>query len=211
MGFPFAVPPAFYGVLFFFSAFIENLFPPYPGDLAIAFGGYLAAAGDFNLNVLIALVLSGNILGASLMYFAGERVVHFFRHHLKIPGVSHFLSEKNLQKTNLWFRRYGWFAISLSRLVAGVRFFASVIAGALRMPFLVFLVAYFAGSLVWNAILLYAGYLAYFHGEKILENMRVYNYVVIGVVVALGVFLWVRHGKRESWKGAQEEDQPGRK
>jgi membrane protein DedA with SNARE-associated domain len=63
--------PAVYAFLIF-STMFENIFPPWPGDTIVVFTGFIAARGTVTLFGLTVAGLIGNLLGAYLMYFAGE-------------------------------------------------------------------------------------------------------------------------------------------
>lgn len=62
-----------------------------------------------------------------------------------------------------WFLRHGYKAVFLGRLLPLFRSLVSIPAGIERMPVLPFLGLTLAGSLVWNSVLVMAGY---FFGEN---------------------------------------------
>ena len=64
----------------------------------------------------------------------------------------------DVRRAVAWFGRHGRTAVFVGRLVPGVRSLISIPAGVDRMPLLRFCVFTTAGSLVWNAALILAGY-----------------------------------------------------
>ena len=64
---------ALYAILFITAA-IENLFPPFPSDVVVAFGGFVVAQapGGTMLGVFLAVWI-GNVGGAMLVYALGRR------------------------------------------------------------------------------------------------------------------------------------------
>jgi len=65
---------------------------------------------------------------------------------------------EDVRRAVAWFGRHGRTAVFVGRLVPGVRSLISIPAGIDRMPLLRFCVFTAAGSLVWNAVLILAGY-----------------------------------------------------
>ena len=64
----------------------------------------------------------------------------------------------DVRRAVAWFGRHGCTAVFVGRLVPGVRSLISIPAGVDRMPLLSFCAFTAAGSLVWNAALILAGY-----------------------------------------------------
>ena len=185
-GFLKMVPAEAYWLFVFFSTFVENVFPPYPGDTVVVFGGYLSGAGMMGLAELFVAVYMGNILSASLMYYAGEKVLDFFRRYINFQWAQDFLARDNLMKAHDWFKKYGFYAVLFSRFSAGIRFFVAIVAGMVRMPFWLFLIAFILATTIWNGILVYGGYLLGDNWDLVLEYLRIYN-ITVGVIIALGI------------------------
>ena len=59
-------------LLLFFSAFMEYVFPPYPGDMATLFGAFMALSGKWSFWMVLFMVTSGSVLGALVQYFFGK-------------------------------------------------------------------------------------------------------------------------------------------
>lgn len=202
------IDPAWYGILIFISAFVENIFPPYPGDIVIVFGGFAAVQGKISAGAVISLALGGSLSGAILMYFAGGNFLRFL--YRRSEGHSHhffhFFSHENLKKAETWFRRYGAVTVLFSRFVAGVRFFAPILAGLARMRFSLFLSVFLAGTLIWNGILVVFGFLLGKHWEKIVVFLKVYNYIVVSTLLVVGIFLVLIIRRRRKLRGKSSEN-----
>lgn len=189
--------PAVYAFLVF-STMLENIFPPWPGDTIVVFTGFIAARGTVTITGLMIAGLTGNLLGAYLMYFAGEGLLAhgrrlqektnsaFIKKHLES-----LVSEDSMQKTSAWFEKWGALFVLVSRFSAGIRFFVSIIAGISGMNLLVFTATFSAGVLVWNSILIGGGYALGDNWEQILEWLRVYNIVVVAVISVLVILFFV--------------------
>ena len=68
------------------------------------------------------------------------------------------ISEKKLERVEIWFEKYGDKAVFLGRMVPVMREMISVPAGLLKMRIPKFVTYTFAGSCVWSAVTILSGY-----------------------------------------------------
>lgn len=73
------------------------------------------------------------------------------------------VTRKDLDQAQGWFERYGGSVVFFARMVPGARSVVSIPAGTLEMPLAKFTVLTVAGSAIWNALLIGAGW---FLGEN---------------------------------------------
>ena len=178
-------------IVLFFSSILENVFPPWPGDTLIVVSGFLAARGQGNIFICLGSIVLGNLTGASLMYFIGERVIDFFRHlhgKSKISFVRRALEPliqiEGLNKAKNWFARWGIVLVLFSRFSAGIRFFVSIAAGIVHMRFVLFLICFTLGVLLWSGLLLYGGWLLKESWNEIIEWIKMYNVLFFALLFA---------------------------
>ena len=77
----------------------------------------------------------------------------------KIEYLKHFkISEKKLERVEIWFEKYGDKAVFLGRMVPVMREMISVPAGLLKMRIPKFVLYTFAGSCVWATGTILSGY-----------------------------------------------------
>jgi len=136
------------------SAFVENVFPPIPGDTITAFGAFLVGIGrlDF-LGVYISTTL-GSLSGfMSLFWIGGYLGRRFF-----IEKDYRFFKAKDIVKAEDWFRKYGYFLIALNRFFPGIRSVISIAGGisGLKVTGVMFLALISCG--VWNILWITLGY-----------------------------------------------------
>lgn len=98
----------------------------------------------------------GSVAGAAALYLIGmlfgrERVHALWA---RLPLVR----SSDLERTEAWFARHGTKAVLFGRVVPVFRSLVSVPAGLERMPLPAFLGLTAVGSLVWNSVLVMAGY-----------------------------------------------------
>ena len=136
------------------SAFIENVFPPIPGDTITAFGAFLVGMGRLNfIGVYISTTL-GSLLGfMSLFWIGGYLGRRFF-----IEKDYRFFKAKDIVKAEGWFRKYGYFLIALNRFFPGIRSVISLAGGisGLKVTRVIILALLSCG--VWNMIWIMLGY-----------------------------------------------------
>ncbi len=155
-----------------FAMFLENLIPPIPSEIIMPLGGFFVYKGDLNFYILIVFGLIGTVVGALPWYFLGKllnekKLSNFIDRKGKFVGIS----LKDLDKSRLWFDKYGVLLVFWGRLIPGIRTLISVPAGIELMPINKFLIWTSLGSLIWVIFLTSAGYL---FGE---------NYEIIGLYI----------------------------
>jgi membrane protein DedA with SNARE-associated domain len=163
----------------------ETVFPPVPSEVVLPLAGYTASQGHYGLLASIVAATIGSVVGALVLYYLGvvwgkDRVCATAE---RIP----LLHARDVERAIDWFGRHGRSAIFLGRLVPGVRSFISIPAGLDRMPLLQFTAYTAAGSLVWNAVLIGAGYElgAQWHRvEKYVGDVANVVYVLLGLALA---------------------------
>jgi membrane-associated protein len=140
----------------FFGVMSENVGIPIPGETVLLFAGFLANQGKIRIVPAILIAIAGATVGSTGGFLIGWRagpavVTRFLR---RFPRFA-----KQYDNAHQMFLKHGPWAIFVSRFIAGLRIFAGVLAGALRMPFPTFLVCSFAGAVCWGTVIGYVGYL----------------------------------------------------
>ncbi|MEV6357539.1 DedA family protein [Streptomyces hydrogenans] len=174
---------------------LENLFPPLPSEVILPLTGFAAGQGAISLASALFWTTLGSVVGALALYaigalFGRERM-HAVWARLPLVRVS------DLERTEEWFRRHGTKAVLLGRMVPVFRSLISVPAGVERMPVLLFLLLTTVGSLVWNSVLVLAGYALGDRWELVETYVGVASKAVVLLVLAaaatwLVVRLWGR-------------------
>jgi membrane protein DedA with SNARE-associated domain len=135
--------------------FAETLFPPIPSEAILPLAGYLVEQGDLGFPGVLLASTAGAMLGASVLYELARRGGRPFA--LRFARVAR-IDEARLDATERWFARRGVWVVLLGRCVPGVRSLIALPAGVLQMSRGVYLAASLAGTLMWNALLIGAGY-----------------------------------------------------
>ena len=168
---------------------IEQVFPPIPSEVILPLAGFYVSEGDFNFLAALAAATFGAVAGSFVLYELTRRGGRpMLLRHRNIFR----LREKDLDRADLWFDRYGAWLVLLGRLVPGARSLVSVSAGLSGMPRLRFALLTTAGSAMWNAALIGAGWALGGSYEKVGEAIGPVGTVVVValVVAAVGGGIW---------------------
>jgi len=159
-----ADPAAIY-LFLFLIAFLENVVPPIPGDVPIAFIGYLISTSDIHfLEALLSSSL-GSVVGFMLVYMLSRHLgMKLYAEgegpaqHWLAKSVHRVFPPSDMELLRRKFATHGYLAVLANRFLFGSRSVISVTAGLmhLRTP-LVFLAA-LTSAFAWNMLLLYGGY-----------------------------------------------------
>jgi membrane-associated protein len=167
---------------------------PLPGETALIASSVLASDGDLAIEVVIAIAAVAAIVGDNIGYVIGAR---FGRRLLTRPGRTQQRRLDALARGNALMERHGPKAVFFGRWIAGLRIWASWLAGMTTMPWRSFLIWNALGGITWA---LWFGLLGYFGGEAAARfAARAGVGVAIAVVsgaVALWAVLHVRHRRR---------------
>jgi membrane protein DedA with SNARE-associated domain len=189
-----SLPPAlFYGFLFV-SAYVENVFPPVPGDTVTIFGAYLAGRSHGSFAGVFASTTLGS-LGGFLTYYMLGRLIpkdYFVRKNFR------FLPASSFETASSFFAKYGYWVILFNRFMSGVRSAISIVCGLLRLPWLKVTVLAAIGGALWNGILIYAGYLAGSNWEVVDRLIQDYSRVMLAVLVIFATVWFVRRRRRKA-------------
>lgn len=180
-----------------------------PGDTLLFTGGVLVATDRLHVQLWILLVLvsvagiAGNLVGYWIGFKAGPAV--FSR-----PD-SRLFRREYVDKSAAFFDRYGAATIVLARFVPVVRTFATVMAGASRMPVRTYVGYSVVGGVLWAAGVTTLGYFlgtVPFIADNV-EAILVIGVVAVAVVAAVPILIRFRNSRRaRRARGASAELSP---
>ncbi len=202
-----ADPVSIYLFLFFIS-FLENVVPPVPGDVPVAFIGYLAFSSDIDFWLSVVFASTGSTLGFMLMFLLSREVGlkiyargdSRIRHGL-VRIVHRLFPPEHMETARMRFSAHGYFAVLINRFLFGYRAIISVMAGFMHLNVPGVLAATFASSVIWYVLLLLGGYLLGENWSEIMAYTALYSIplsLVFLVIVCVALIRYVgRRKKRE--------------
>jgi membrane-associated protein len=148
--------------------------PFLPGDSLLFALGVFAKRGSLDLTTLLVSLTIAAILGDSVNYWIGSMLgPRIFR------GENvRFLNRRHLDKTHLFFERYGGKTIIIARFVPIVRTFAPFVAGMGRMTYSRFMAYNVIGAIVWVVGITVLGY--WFADWPIVKER--FELVIVGII-----------------------------
>ena len=118
--------------------------PFLPGDSLLFAAGSLAAAGAFDVVVLLLVLTAAAILGDTMNYWIGRLVgARVF------TEGSRFFKQQHLLRTQRFYERHGGKTIILARFLPIVRTFAPFVAGIGHMHYVRFCAYNALGAVLW--------------------------------------------------------------
>jgi membrane protein DedA with SNARE-associated domain len=180
------VNPIIVYLAIFGIAYIENIFPPSPSDIIVIFGGSMVAVGKANFLFTLLAASSGSMLGFVTMYLIGK----WFGKKFIDSGKLKFISAANIEKVEIWFRKYGYGIIIANRFLAGTRAVVSFFAGISNINLKVTTILSFVSALFWNIILIYSGYQMGKNWQSIISQLQTY-WLIISVIIAVAALIWL--------------------
>lgn len=175
-------PGMIYGALLL-AAYLENVIPPIPGDSIVIFGAYLVGIGSIEFIPTLIMTTVGSLAGFLTFYAIGRYGGREFFENRKFK----WFDSKRMSKIDKWFAKWGIWVIIVNRFLAGTRSVVSIFAGFANIGWLKVTVLAFVSSLVWNTILITAGYYAGNNWKSVEGALR--NYSVIITIIIITVIL----------------------
>ena len=181
------------------SAFVENIFPPVPGDTITALGAFLVGMGQVGFVGVLISTTAGSLLGFLTLLAVGR----YLGRRFFLEKDFWFLKAGDIAKADGWFQRYGYLVIALNRFLPGIRSAVALAGGMARLRLLPVTVLALMSCLIWNCLWILMGYSLGNHWETVEkgvgEIMKKYNYAILAVfAIAVLVVLcrkWARKKK----------------
>ncbi|MGP3990523.1 DedA family protein [Streptomyces sp. 3N207] len=170
---------------------LENLFPPLPSEVILPLTGFAAGQGVLSLAAALFWTTLGSVVGAVVLYWIG---MFFGRDRMRALWARlPLVKESDLVRTEEWFAKHGTKAVFFGRMVPIFRSLVSVPAGVERMPLPVLVVLTTLGSLIWNSVLVLAGYWLGDQWELVEAYVGILSKaVLVLVLLALAAYVAVR-------------------
>lgn len=177
------VDPFWAYCLLFVSAFVENIFPPIPGDTVTVIGAYLVGREILNFwGVFISTTL-GSIFGFMAIFLLAYWLEWKFleRFHPK------WAKGPRIARAEKWLHKYGYWVVLFNRFLSGARSVISIVAGLSKLKmFRVFLMVVI-GCAIWNGVLIYIGSAIGKNWHQIVYFIKLYNRFILGALFLMGL------------------------
>lgn len=169
-----------YGYIVLFLALtLELIAFPLPGEVLMSYAGFLVSKGQLGWLPSIIIAAAGASAGVTISYLVGYKLgAPFFNRY----GKYVHMGPDRLEKTSVWFQRYGNRLLLFAYFIPGVRHITGYFSGITRITFRRFSVYAYIGALVWATTFISLGKLLGPRWEQF--HSAVKNYLLIGSLIA---------------------------
>ncbi|NOZ02765.1 MAG: DedA family protein [Deltaproteobacteria bacterium] len=185
-------------LILFWSAVIEYLFPPFPGDTVTLAGAVLVTAFGYPFSAVFLAVLAGSLAGAAADFWIGVAVRHGSDSRVMRLSIVR-RAARGADRAVHAFSRHGEAYIVVNRFLPGIRAFLFVAAGMAGMRFGRVMLFAAISAAAWNLLVIGIGMAVGANIEDIEAIFKGYQTVAwtgLGVVaVVLLVRWWLRRRK----------------
>ncbi len=182
-------------VILFVIVFCETglvVTPFLPGDSLLFVAGALAATsgGAFQIDIVIAVLLSAAILGDNTNYWigrwSGKRILAWGEKHPR------FFNRKGFDIAHAYYEAHGGKTMLVARFMPFVRTFAPFVAGVAGMSYPRYFAFDLAGAFLWVFSLCLAGYW-FGNIPWVKANLSLIIFATIGLSLLPLFIAWLRH------------------
>jgi membrane protein DedA with SNARE-associated domain len=188
-------------LIYFFlglSAFVENIFPPIPGDTITAFGAFLVGTKRLHFFGVYLSTTLGSLGGFMFLFWVGGLLGRRFF----IERDYWFFKAEKIIRAEGWYRKYGYFLVLLNRFFPGIRSVISIAGGISKLSVLRVTWLALISCSVWNLIWITFGYMLGNNWEtvrdKIASIMFRYNFAIFIILGLLIIFFTIRKMIKET-------------
>nr|MBN2276222.1 DedA family protein [candidate division Zixibacteria bacterium] len=177
----FTYGPGWIYLALFMASFIENVFPPFPGDFFTITAGGLAASGWLNIFLIFIVVYLGGIASTMLVYYFGR---HYGREFFIRKNYRVFSAE-DIDKMESWFIKQGALLLVFSRFIVGARAAIALVSGIGRYN--PGKMVFFTSLSFWlfNGILLFSSFIFVTNFETIAHYFHMYEKIVWPIIILI--------------------------
>ncbi|MGD2125732.1 MAG: DedA family protein [Desulfobacteraceae bacterium] len=187
-----SLPDSLVYILLGVSAYVENIFPPIPGDTITAFAAFLVGVGKLNFLWVYLSTTAGSLLGFLTLFWIGT----YLGRRFFIQKDFRFLKARDIIRAEQWFIRYGYLLIALNRFLPGIRSAISVAGGISRLKTIWVSTLAFLSCAVWNLIWIWLGLTLGTRWKEVEAGMsrlmtkyEIALFIVLGLLIILGLAL----------------------
>jgi membrane protein DedA with SNARE-associated domain len=179
---------------------LESAGVPLPGETALITASVLAKHGGLEIEAVIGVAAVAAIIGDNLGYLVSRR---YGRGLLTRPGRTQARRLEVLARGEAFFDRHGPKAVFFGRWIAGLRVWASWLAGITHMPYRDFLLWNALGGISWAITVGVVGYVVGTAAEEIVTRAGL-GAAVLAAVLVVGALV-VLHVRRQRHRPREPE------
>lgn len=180
----------------FLTNLAEGFGVPLPGQTLLMAGALLALEGHYAIGWVLATAFAASFLGPCIGFWIGRRGGRSLLLKVRI-------NETHLDRVEGFFHRYGVWLLVFCRFLEGFRQLTPILAGSMNMAWRPFLLASFAGSLLYVGVWGGGVYLLgrQFHAWLAqMHSLSPYTWALCGLLLLL-LLIWLLVWRRGNPEG----------
>ena len=188
------------GAVWFLTT-LENILPFVPSEVVLPLAGFTASRGDsFGVVAAIVTATIGAICGSLVLYYLAAKFGRERTRALmaKVP----LLEMEDIDRTEAFFDKHHRPTVFFGRMLPVFRCLISLPAGVIKMPIWQFIIYTGAGSLIWNVVLVLAGYYLGENWHIVEEYGSIFSKIFIAAVLLVCVWWIVARVRKNRGKAA---------
>lgn len=160
-----------------------------PGELAMVLGGVLAKEHRVNIVFMVVVAVAAAIVSYLIGYGLGRLILPWMLKHTKLKD------HPMITKARDQLGARGGPAVFVARFIVVVRAVMPALAGLSDLRLRTFVLFDVIGGVVWATLYTLLGYALGAAYQRVLHDIGVWTYVVVGAVAValLGLHLWRSH------------------
>jgi len=179
-------------IVVFILIFIENIFPPIPSELVLAYAGSLIIVTNSNIYLLIITTTLSSLISSLIFYFIGSKITLDTVLSLNKKLKNFGFKPHDIKNSYAKFSKNESLFVFVSRLIPVMRTLVSLPAGSVKMPLKQFIFYTFLGSLIWNNALISFGYFFTEQITTLTKYMSTYQNVILIIILIYIVYKLIK-------------------
>ncbi len=163
------------------SAFVENVFPPIPGDTVTLVGAYFVGTGSLSYAGVLLSTTLGSVVGFMALFVLAAKFSGFILDEKR----NKWISAKKIIRVNQLFIKYGYWIILANRFLSGIRSVISLSAGLSQLKVWRVVLLAAVSAIIWNGVIIYLGAYIGKSWQEIQAFLNVYNRIILSILGSL--------------------------
>ncbi|MBL0389112.1 DedA family protein [Tumebacillus sp. ITR2] len=190
-----------YGYFALFGTLVMGLIGlPVPDEFLLTFSGFLVSMGRMNWIVAVLVASAGSAIGMTVSFWIGHR---FGLPLLENYGRKIHMTPERVMRVELWFTRFGRFAVPIGYFIPGVRHLTAYFTGLSKWSYRTFLLYASLGALAWSTAFISIGVLVGHRWREVTLYLHKYMLAAL-VLLVLGAGVWWIVHRRSKIKAERE-------
>ena len=162
----------------------------FAGEAILVLAGFLAHRGYLTFSLVVLVAFTGSPVSDQLYFYLGRKKgLAYLDKHPSWKAKS--------ERIMRLIERHQYLVILLFRFIYGVRSLTPFLIGVSGVSSLKFLVLNAAGAIMWAIALTSLGYIFGHAAELILDDIKKYELMIIGLILLAGLVVWLLHAHAE--------------